>query len=46
VTNGAALCYNLPEPPPPDERNADYATTLRALAQRLGLPSEYVASIR
>jgi Gamma-glutamyl cyclotransferase, AIG2-like len=42
----AALCYNLPEPPSPDERNAEYAARLRALAQRIGLPGEYVASIR
>lgn len=42
----AALCYNLPEPPAPDEHNADYATRLRAVAQRIGLPSEYVASIQ
>jgi gamma-glutamyl AIG2-like cyclotransferase len=42
----AALCYNLPEPPGPDERNAEYAAKLRALAQRIGLPSEYVSSIR
>ncbi len=42
----AALCYNLPEPPPPDERNAVYASKLRSLAQRIGLPSDYVASIR
>lgn len=42
----AALCYNLPEPPPPDERNAEYASKLRSLAQRIGLPSDYVASIR
>lgn len=41
----AALCYNLPEPPLPDERNADYAATLRALAHRVGLPGDYVASI-
>jgi hypothetical protein len=42
----AALCYNLPEPPAPDERNAEYAAKLRAVAQRIGLPSEYVSSIR
>lgn len=41
----AALCYNLPEPPSPDERNTEYASKLRALAQRVGLPSDYVASI-
>lgn len=49
IRNGAtvaALCYNLPEPPAPDERNADYAIKLRALAQRIGLPPDYVASIK
>jgi hypothetical protein len=42
----AALCYNLPEPPAPDERNPEYAAKLRALAQRIGLPREYVLSIQ
>ena len=42
----AALCYNLPEPPASDERNAEYAAKLRTLAQRIGLPSEYIATIR
>ena len=41
----AALCYNLPEPPAADEHNAEYAAKLRALAQRIGLPSAYVTSI-
>jgi hypothetical protein len=41
----AALCYNLPEPPDPDERNAEYAARLRTLAQRIGLPNDYVESI-
>jgi hypothetical protein len=41
----AALCYNLPEPPAPDERNPEYTSKLRALAQRIGLPGEYVSSI-
>jgi hypothetical protein len=41
----AALCYNLPEPPAPDERNPEYAAKLRALAQRIGLPGDYVSSI-
>jgi hypothetical protein len=40
-----ALCYNLPVPPDPAERNAEYSSKLRALAQRLGLPAEYIASI-
>ncbi len=42
----AALCYNLPEPPPPDERNAEYASRLRSLAHRVGLPTQYIASIQ
>ena len=42
----AALCFNLPEAPSPDERNAEYAEKLRILARRIGLPGAYVASIR
>jgi hypothetical protein len=45
-TTVAALCYNLPEPPGPDEHNAAYASKLRAVAQRIGLPGDYVASIQ
>jgi hypothetical protein len=41
----AALCYNLPESPPPAEHNPEYAAKLRTLAQQVGLPSEYVSSI-
>ncbi len=41
-----ALCFNLPTPPADDERNPLYASKLRALAERLGLPAEYVSSIR
>ena len=40
-----ALCFNLPLPPSPDEHNADYAARLRRLAERIGLPPEYVSSI-
>lgn len=40
-----ALCFNLPSPPSVDERNADYAARLRTLAERIGLPPEYVSSI-
>jgi hypothetical protein len=40
-----ALCYNLPEPPPPGERNPEYATRLRGVARKAGLPEDYVASI-
>ena len=42
----AALCYNLPEPPSRDERNPEYAAKLRAVAQKVGLPREYVDSIQ
>jgi hypothetical protein len=40
-----ALCFNLPAPPAPAERNPQYASKLRALAARLGLPADYVSSI-
>jgi len=42
----AALCYNLSQPPPPTERNPEYATKLRAVAQKVGLPPEYVESLQ
>jgi hypothetical protein len=42
----AALCYNLPESPAADEHNAEYAGKLRLLAERIGLPREYVSTIR
>lgn len=41
-----ALCFNLPAPPAEDERNPLYASKLRELAARLGLPPSYVSSIR
>ena len=41
----AALAYVLPEAPAPAERNPEYSAKLRALAERLGLPSEYTGSI-
>jgi hypothetical protein len=41
-----ALCFNLPEPPGPEEANSEYAAKLRGLAARLGLPSDYVDSIQ
>ena len=40
-----ALCFNLPARPSADERNAEYAARLRAVAARVGLPPDYVASI-
>jgi Gamma-glutamyl cyclotransferase, AIG2-like len=48
LTDGSvipALSYNLPEPPPPSERNPEYAAKLRVVAGKVGLPAEYVASI-
>jgi hypothetical protein len=41
-----ALCFNLVAAPGPDEANVEYASRLRALASRLGLPSEYIQTIR
>jgi hypothetical protein len=41
-----ALCYNLPAPPAAEGRNPVYASKLRELAARLGLPAGYVSSIR
>jgi hypothetical protein len=42
----AALCFNLPTPPRPEEANPDYAAKLREVGRRLGLPADYVASIK
>jgi hypothetical protein len=41
-----SLCFNLPVPPSPTERNPQYASRLRELAARIGLPPDYVASIQ
>jgi hypothetical protein len=41
-----ALCFNLPAQPSVDERNPLYASKLRELAERIGLPADYVSSIR
>ena len=41
-----ALVFILPTPPAADERNTAYAEKLRALAQRLNLPTKYVESIQ
>jgi len=41
-----ALCFNLVEPPRPEEANSEYAAKLRGLAVRLGLPSDYVNGIQ
>jgi hypothetical protein len=42
----AAMCYNLPQPPAASERNPEYADKLRAVARKVGLPAQYLASIR
>jgi hypothetical protein len=41
-----ALCFNLLEPPGVNEANPEYASKLRDLALRLGLPSDYVDTIQ
>jgi hypothetical protein len=41
-----ALCFNLPVPPSAGERNTQYASKLRELAERIGLPPSYVSSIQ
>jgi hypothetical protein len=41
-----ALCFNLPAPPPTDERNPQYVSKLREVASRIGLPQGYVSSIK
>ena len=49
LTDGSrvpALCFNLLVPPRPEEANSEYASKLRELARRLGLPSDYVESIK
>ena len=40
------VCFNLPAPPSAEEQNPQYASKLRELAGRLGLPADYVSSIR
>ena len=44
-TTVPALCFNLEEPPSPDDRNLEYAAKLRALAERLRFPASYTAGI-
>jgi hypothetical protein len=41
-----ALCFNLPVPPSEEERNPQYVSKLRELAERIGLPPSYVSSIQ
>lgn len=45
-TRVPALCFNLTDSPKPEERNSEYAAKLRDLANRIGLPSDYVAGIQ
>ena len=40
-----ALCFNLHEPPQPQERNPEYAARLQRILSKLEFPQEYVASI-
>jgi hypothetical protein len=41
-----ALCFNLPLPPSIEERNPQYVSKLREVAERIGLPQDYVSSIQ
>jgi gamma-glutamyl AIG2-like cyclotransferase len=41
----AALCYNLPLSSVAEEASVEYVAKLRAVAQNVGLPPEYVSSI-
>ena len=41
-----ALCFNLVNPPSPEENNPEYAAKLKQLAIRLRLPSDYIEGIR
>ena len=40
-----ALCFNLPTAPRGNERNPEYAAKLKELAERIGLPNEYISTI-
>jgi len=42
----AVLCFNLLDAPSDDEHNPEYAAKLRALAERLQFPLEYISSIQ
>ena len=41
-----ALCFNLPVAPSTKDRNPQYASKLRDLAARIGLPENYVSTIQ
>jgi hypothetical protein len=48
LTDGScvpALCFNLPPSGEPVGANPEYAEKLRTVANRLGLPADYAASI-
>lgn len=40
-----ALCFNLREGPPPQERNPEYAARLQRVLRELDFPTDYVASL-
>jgi hypothetical protein len=40
-----ALCFNLPNAPFETTGNPEYAAALRAVAQKMGLPEQYVARL-
>ena len=40
-----ALCFNLPDAPADHAGNPEYAAALRVVAQKIGLPDEYVARL-
>ncbi len=44
-TSIPALCFNLPAAPAPHEANPAYARRLGEIGLRLGLPSDYLASL-
>jgi hypothetical protein len=41
-----ALCFNLPVPPAPEERNQQYVAKLQGLCRQIGLPQSYISSIQ
>lgn len=41
-----ALCFNLVTPPADGDASAEYAAKLRDVAGRIGLPADYVRTIR
>ena len=45
-SHAAALCFNLPRPPRPEEANPGYAAKLREVSRRLNLPPDYTENIK